>query len=455
MKYILLSGGSGKRLWPLSNDTRSKQFLKVLRNDEGQLESMVERVWRQLKNADIDQSAYVATGKVQREILQSQIGEQVPLIIEPERRDTFPAIALAAVYLYSVESVSLEECVAILPVDPYVEDPFFEHIKKLEHVLRESKADLALMGVKPTFPSEKYGYIVPEPSSDSSETFMRVANFQEKPTQSKAEELIAQSALWNCGIFAFKLDFLITLLIKKGLPIQYEELARQYGKMDKISFDYEVVEKTKNIAMLSYDGVWKDLGTWNTLTEEMSTPIIGTGIMTDASQNTHLVNELNIPITVLDVPDVVVAASPDGILVASKESTPKIKDIIKSIEQPPMYEERVWGKYRVLDCVLGENDHKALTRRLCILAGKHHSYQVHRMHDEVLTVLSGMGEMILDERLQPIQAGDVIRIPAGTRHSIRALTDLELIEIQNGTGAFEENTVELCTTWTEIVRLCI
>ncbi len=113
MNLILLSGGSGKRLWPLSNDSRSKQFLKLLDNN-GKLESMVQRVWGQLAKLRLTESTVIATSKSQVDMIHSQIGNDVPLIIEPERRDTFPAIALAATYLYSVKNISLKEVIGVL-----------------------------------------------------------------------------------------------------------------------------------------------------------------------------------------------------------------------------------------------------------------------------------------------------------------------------------------------------
>ncbi|UUZ93057.1 mannose-1-phosphate guanylyltransferase [Paenibacillus sp. P25] len=349
MKLVLLSGGSGKRLWPLSNDSRSKQFLKVLRSEEGTLESMVQRVWRRLGSTGFGRNAYIATGKAQVDMIQSQVGMEAPIIIEPERRDTFPAIALAATYLYSMEGVSLNEVVAVLPVDPYVENHFFNRIKQMEAVIHESGADLALMGVRPTYPSEKYGYIVPSETTDESSNYVNVSHFSEKPQEDKAKALIEQNALWNCGVFAFKLDYLISLLADKGLPIQYEAMLKQYDKLPKISFDYEVVEKAAKIVAIPYDGYWKDLGTWNTLTEEVESSIIGHGTISPDSMNTHLINELDIPVAVLGLSNVIVSTSPDGILVADKSASPRVKDLIKPLEQRPMFEERRWGTYRVLD----------------------------------------------------------------------------------------------------------
>ncbi len=294
MKLVLLSGGSGKRLWPLSNDARSKQFLKVLEGKNGEKESMVQRVWGQLGEAGLQENTMIATSKAQVDMLQSQLGQDVSIITEPERRDTFPAIALAAAYLYSIQGVELDEVVLILPVDPYVDDQFFHRIKDIEEVLSSTETDIGLVGVTPTYPSEKYGYIVPEAHSQESSS-LPVSYFREKPSEKEAAALIEKGALWNCGVFAFKLDYMISFLEEKGLPIQYEELLKQYSILPKNSFDYEVVEKTKNIAAIPYDGYWKDLGTWNTLTEEMTTSIIGKGKMCEASTHTHIVNELDIP----------------------------------------------------------------------------------------------------------------------------------------------------------------
>jgi len=451
MKLILLSGGSGKRLWPLSNDSRSKQFLKVLDNN-GVLESMVQRVWGQLKEVQLNDNTVIATSKSQVDMIQNQLGSQVPLIIEPERRDTFPAIALASTYLKSIKGTNLNEIVVVLPVDPYVDITFFERIKDLEVVLEKSEADLALLGVKPTFPSEKYGYIVPIQNNDND--YIRVNYFKEKPSEEEARYLISNNALWNCGVFAFKLKYIITLLEAKGLPINYEELEKQYKNLEKLSFDYAVVEKAQKIVALSYNGDWKDLGTWNTLTEEMGTNQIGKGIISEDSTNTHLVNELDIPITVLGIKDAVIAASPDGILVADKLSSPKIKNILKNFEQRPMYEERRWGWYRVLDYTKYEDGNEVLTKRIGVKAGCNLSYQRHFLRTEVWIIIRGEGEFVINDKIRIVKPGDILAIPIGAKHSIKANTNLEFIEVQTGPQLIEEDIERIFMTWEEIIYHC-
>lgn len=454
MKLILLSGGAGKRLWPLSNDARSKQFLKVLRNERGQLQSMLQRVWSQLESTGLSKTSYIATSKSQVDIIQNQLGSEAKFIVEPERRDTFPAISLAASFLHTVQNLGLDEVIVVLPVDPYVEDQFFSKVKELEQALITSDADLALVGVVPTYPSEKYGYIVSEAHQDDM-TYLKVSHFREKPNEEQAKNLINQKALWNCGVFAFKLGFILGKLKDLGFPVEYDILKETYHEFPKISFDYEVVEKTKHIIVLPYDGEWKDLGTWNTLTEEMSNNLVGQGFISQDSENTHLVNELNIPITVLGLSNIIVAASPDGILVSEKGASPRVKEAVSGFDHRPMYEERRWGWYRVLDHIKYTKGNEVLTKRIGINAGKNLSYQVHYQRSEVWTIVQGEGEFVINDVIYSVKPGDVLLIPLQSKHAIRAITNLEFVEVQTGGELVEEDIVRLLMTWEEIERQCI
>ncbi len=451
MRMILLSGGTGKRLWPLSNDIRSKIFLKLLPTGDGGRESMLQRIWRQLNTVGLAGSAYVATRKNQLEMLHSQLDSKVPVILEPDRRDTFPAAALAAAYLYSVCGAGLSEVVCVLPVDPYVDDEFFHRIKKLENIVLTSGADLALIGVKPAYPSGEYGYIIPGVAETDGD-YLKVSHFTEKPSETEAHAFIRQNAFWNCGVFAFKLGYLAGILEGRGYSFQYENLVKHYDRLPSISFDYEVVERAKSMVVLPYEGQWKDLGNWNTLTEEMDTNLIGKGVLSEDSYNTHLINELNIPVTVIGLSDVVVASSPDGILVADKAASPRVKQLMKDFEQRPMYAERRWGWYRVLDYTKFSDGSEVLTRRIGVKAGKNLSYQTHAKRSELWTVIKGEGEFSLNDKIISVKAGDVLQIPVGAKHAIRAVSDLEFIEVQIGSELTEDDTVRLCTTWEEIEK---
>lgn len=453
MKLILLSGGSGKRLWPLSNDTRSKQFLKVLESEDQKKQSMVQRVWEQLEATGLSKDSMIATSKMQRDMIHSQVSEDIPLVIEPDRRDTYPAIALASSYLHSIQNIDKDEIIVVLPVDPYVDNRFFEQVKKLEEVIQTQNVDLALMGVKPTYPSSKYGYIIPEIETEDFSASIMVEKFIEKPSEESAAMLINDGALWNCGVFAFRLEYILKTMEQNNLPTDYKELLTIYSTLPKISFDYAVVEKTKKIAVVPYDGYWKDLGTWNTLTEEMATTQIGKGVISEDSINTHLVNELDIPITIIGTSNLVVAASPDGILVADKESSPKIKEYIGQYDLPPMYEERMWGWTRTLDYAKYDEKKEMVTKRICIYANKNSSYHKHVLRDEVWTIIRGEGDLALNGRITRVKAGDIVHLPAGKEHGIKALTELEFIEVQTGLEITQEDFVRIYYKWEDVIQL--
>jgi mannose-1-phosphate guanylyltransferase len=429
MRIVLLSGGSGKRLWPLSNDARSKQFLKVLKNEQGKMESMVQRVWRQLRKVNLADQTIVATSSSQVEMLHNQLGAKIPVVVEPERKDTFPAIALAVVYLYSVERCGLDEVIGVLPVDPFVEDHFFETIKELERGLDESDADLALLGVTPTYPSEKYGYIVP--GSKMPGDFIKVSKFCEKPNEKAAKKLIHQQALWNCGVFSFRLEYIIQLLKRKNIPTQYDALLKYYGQLQSNSFDYEVVEKASNIIAIPYSGYWKDLGTWNTLTDEMETSVIGNGVISTDVMNSCIVNELEIPILLNGVENIVVAASPDGLLVTDKKSSHKIKEYVSRFQEGPMYQENWWGWSRVLEYSNKGEGEETLMEKIHLTGGRNLNDQG-RGNQEVWTVIEGEGTLFLNDEYSIVGIGTTLTIPAGKNFSWEARSDMKLIVIRSG-----------------------
>ncbi|MCJ1968898.1 sugar phosphate nucleotidyltransferase [Lactococcus carnosus] len=380
MKLVLLSGGSGKRLWPLSNNQRSKQFIKAFKNEDEELESMVQRVWKQLADANLQKDSFIATGEGQRSLLRNQLDiEDDKIITEPSRRDTFPAIVLAASYLYSKIGASREEIMIIQPVDPFVDVAFFEKIKELDSLIRETNTSLGLVGIKPTLPSEKYGYIVPESTKSN-----RVKKFQEKPKREVAEKLINNGAVWNAGVFGLKIGTLVDYLEDFGFPVEYDELVKSYEKLPKNSFDYEFSEKQKSISFIQYDGYWKDLGTWNTLTEEVGDKVIGnTSVLID-SQNTHIINETDYPIAVIGVKDLVIAAGAEGIFVSTKEASPRVKEVPEHFFETIHYVEEDWGTRKKL-----YNTEKAHASCYEVIDNK--SLEIELKDNQKLSRLSGEG----------------------------------------------------------------
>ena len=423
MNIILLSGGSGKRLWPLSNDIRSKQFIKIFKREDGTYESMVQRVYRQIKQADPEATVTIATSKTQVSAIHNQLGDGVGISVEPCRRDTFPAIALASAYLADVMGVSPEEPVVVCPVDPYVEDDYFAALTGLAEQAAKGEANMVLMGMEPTYTSEKYGYIIPE----SDAPLAKVKTFKEKPTAAVAAEYISQGALWNGGVFAYQLRYVLEKAHALMDFTDYDDLFAKYDTLTKISFDYAVVEKEDKIQVQRFSGAWKDLGTWNTLTESMGEAVVGKGVLDHTCTGVHIVNEMDVPILAMGLHDVVVSASPEGILVADKDRSSYIKPFVDQFEQQIMFAEKSWGNFKVLDV-----EKESMTIKVTLNPGQSMNYHSHRNRDEVWVVISGRGRTIVDGFEQVVKAGDVITMSAGCRHTVVADTELKLIEVQLG-----------------------
>ena len=429
MNIILLSGGSGKRLWPLSNDIRSKQFIKIFKKPEhsipmgteytGDYESMVQRIYRQIKTVDSNATVTIATSKSQVSAIHNQLGSDVGISVEPCRRDTFAAIALATAYLHEVKIVNADEAVVVCPVDPYVEEGYFRTLEDMCEAAQKGNVNLVLMGIEPTYPSEKYGYIKPNESG---------WDFTEKPNKEKAEEYIAAGALWNGGVFAYKLSYVLEKSKELLGTSSYEDLFSGYADLKKISFDYAVVEQETSIEVLRYSGTWKDLGTWNTLTEAMEENKVGDVRLNENCSNVHVINEMGVPILGMGLHDVVISASPEGILVSDKEQSSYIKPFVDEIDQQVMFAEKSWGSYRVLDV---EED--SLTVKVTLNPGHKMNYHSHEKRDEVWNVISGSGKTIVDGMEQPVKIGDVITMAAGCKHTVIAGDEgLQLIEVQLG-----------------------
>ena len=434
MKIILLSGGSGKRLWPLSNDIRSKQFIKFFKRPQelipagaekaDEYESMVQRVYRQIKAVDPDVTVTIATSQTQVSAIYNQLGKEVGISVEPCRRDTFPAIALATSYLHDVQGVPEDEAVVVCPVDPYVNEDYFQAVKKLWELAQAGEANLTLMGIDPTYPSEKYGYIMPVTKDQVS----KVSSFKEKPDEKTAAEYIAAGGLWNGGVFAYKLSYVLNRAHELIDFTDYADLFAKYETLTKISFDYAVVEREKDIAVMRFNGQWKDIGTWNTLSESMEEQCIGRATLGAGCEDVSIVNELNLPILAMGLKDTIVAASPDGILVTTKDASTRIKPYVDKIDQQIMYAEKSWGSYQVIDVA-----DSSLTIKVTLNAGHAMNYHSHERRDEVWTVISGRGRAIIDGREQAVKAGDTLSMPAGCKHTVLADTKLYLIEVQLGT----------------------
>ena len=311
----------------------------------------------------------------------------------------------------------------VCPVDPYVDEGYFAALHKLWELAQQGTANLVLMGIHPTYPSEKYGYIIPK----TKDAVSKVSTFKEKPDAAMAQQYIDQGGLWNGGVFAYKISYVLDRARQLLGFTDYADLFSRYDTLTKISFDYAVVEHEPDIAVMRFTGEWKDLGTWNTLTEAMEENVLGDARLNETCCNVHVLNELGIPILAMGLQDVVIAASSEGILVADKEQSSYIKPFVDAIDQQVMFAEKSWGQYQVLDA-----EGNSMTIKVTLNPGHRMNYHSHDKRDEVWTVVSGKGRTIVDGMEQPVQAGDVITMAAGCKHTVIADTKLQLIEVQLG-----------------------
>lgn len=444
MKIILLSGGSGKRLWPLSNDARSKQFLRLLSAPDGSKESMIQRVVRQIRSAGLTDDIVIATGSNQKDSIENQLGDSISVVTEPCRRDTFPAIMLACSWLAD-RGADRDEPVVVMPCDSYTEAGYFDTVARMAEAVARRDADMVLMGIEPTYPSAKYGYIVPERAADC-DGVLPVRRFTEKPDVETAGRLIAEGALWNGGVFAFRLGYLTDIIAGVRPDAGFRQLREEYAGLPKISFDYAVVEKATSVGVVPFAGQWKDLGTWNTLTDELDSRTFG-NVHVDAADDCYIINELELPLVCIGGKGLVIAASPDGILVSDRSQSENLKHLVDGIGRRPMYEERRWGEYKVIDSVEFPDGFCALTKQLTLRPGCAISYQKHSCRDEIWTFIDGEGEIVLDGERKPVKRGDVINIPRGCLHALRATTSLTFIEVQQGSNLVEEDIERFPYDW--------
>lgn len=452
MYYALLSGGSGKRLWPLSNDARPKQYIKLVNRETNSMDrcSMLQRVWDQLLEADMTQNTIITAGEGQKELILSQI-HSAQIVVEPMGRDTFGAVLLSCAYLHSHMGARREDYVAIMPIDPYTEGAYFKAVKALEGVMKRSGADIGLLGAVPSYPATKYGYMLP---GERKEDYFRIQSFVEKPGEGEAEALLKKGALWNCGVFCVRIGDMLERAKLYGVPEDYEGLFEMYERLPRISFDYEVLEKAENLAAVEFQGFWKDLGTWDAMADQMSTDTIGNVILDETSRNTQVINELAIPVVAVGARDLVIVAAQDGILVTDKGESSRIKELTKDLGDHPMFEERRWGTLETLDDTK-TSETSTLTRKIRIHDGMTSSYHYHKERDEIWTILKGTGELILEGNRISLSPGKAICIRKNQRHAVKAYKDFEYIEIHVGNSLGNEDIHRITFDWDEIERSTI
>lgn len=315
MRIILLCGGEGRRLWPLSHPNRTKPFIPLFEGASGK-RSSIQRIWEQLEKNGLSSLAHIVIRSNQLSLLLEQLGPSVPYLIEPDGRGTYPAVVYATACLRSKQLVNSDETIIVLPADLYVEDTFVQMLKLLEPALLESQSQLALIGVRPHRISDQYGYILPEPAaSKTARGYRSIKSFREKPTLRAASELIEKGAYWNSGVAAFPLNVLINKVEESGLKLEYEPINARFHEFAPNSLDCELLEKMRQALVLPYEGIWRDMGGWEEMAEVWGASSIEGDMADGVSRHNRLINETGIPVKISGVDDLLVVVSQEGILI--------------------------------------------------------------------------------------------------------------------------------------------
>lgn len=415
MNIVLLSGGSGKRLWPISTDNCPKQFLSFFENKG----SMLEQTYQKVKN--ISSNIFIATQDKYKEIVDSQIHDKVNFIIEPKKMGTFGAILNAAIYLKYEKNLSDDEFVSIIPTDHDVDKNFYNVLLDAEKLLISKKQNICLIGIRPRHPSTQYGYILKNKN--------KVENFFEKPDEENAKRLIEKKALWNSGIVVFKLKHIVDLSKKYVDFATYSEFLEKYLTLPNNSFDKEYLEKENNICLIETNSSWNDLGTWEIMSKKISKP---------DQYNTNIINFEDKEIKNKGIKDSIIVNSENGLLLLNKHTD-------------KLYWKN-WGYYKVLDYYKKE-DREIKIKTLNIESGNNLSYQYHKFRSEEWFVISGNGIAILENKLLKINSGDKLSILKNQLHSIKAKNDLCILEVQYGKSTDENDIVRIEKDWNKIIDI--
>ncbi len=451
---MVLSGGMGTRLWPLSRSQFPKQFCELL--DESLLEKTLRRVqkfgspWAITVNELAD-----LTNKVFR----SQNIPQDQLLFEPMARNTAPAIALLCRVL---ELRGMQDSIAaVFPADHLVtkEDAFAEALALAEQAA--SSGFVATLGIRPDHPSTGFGYIETLKQAKFSNGGLQafeVAGFREKPDRDTAERFLATGHFfWNAGIFVFKTSVMIghfqklmpeLWTVMKELKSDLSNLAEVYKRAPSTSIDYGIMEKLKEQVCVPCDIGWSDLGSWDDVARfdkpaheiklSNRAHVVETG-----SENCFVFSSGDKVYGLVDVEDLIIVDTEDALLVAKKGRTQNVREIVQklmkqshSVAHEHKFEVRPWGRFTILR----EEPHFK-SKIITVDAQQALSYQSHTKRNEHWIIVSGEGEVTLNEAVRTVKTGDTVHIPAGTKHRLRNTSSapLEFLEVQTGSYFGEDD----------------